>query len=206
MVQKERSRGHRYQQILYTEDMIRRIFLKIPQLLLVAIIVCIAGSYPALASPFGQGVFGADVPFGSGTSMSIALDGTVHLTVDTPSGGTFSGNGSHTVTVTSTDVVGYRLYVYAPGSATMTNGSDTVPASSNTVLGTLATDTWGYNTTGSTTNFIGVTTAPVTIRDATGPHKNGDTTTITYGMKVDQTKGAGEYSAMVVYTAVGKSE
>ena len=170
-----------------------------------AVVVGFAGPV-AHASPFGQGEFGADVPFGAGTSLSIAFSGEPYLNVDPPGSGTFSGTGVHTVTVTSTDVVGYRLYVYAPGSTTMTNGSETVPASSNTGLATLATDTWGYNTTGSTSDFIGVTTAPVMIRDRVGPFKNGDATTVTYGMKVSQTKGAGEYTAAVVYTVVGKSE
>lgn len=158
------------------------------------------------ASPFGQGVFGADVPFGSNTSMSIALGGNVNLAIDTPSGGTFSGSGSHTVTVTSTDVVGYRLYIYTPTSSTMTNGSETIAASSNSSPATLATDTWGYNTNGSSSDFIGITTSPVVIKDATGPHKNGEATTITFGAKVSQTKGAGDYTSTVVYTAVGKSE
>lgn len=173
---------------------------------LAAVSMCIAASYSALASPFGQGVFGADVPFGSATSMSIALGGTVNLNVDTPSGGTFSGSGAHTITVTSTDVVGYRLYIYAPGSATMTNGSETVAASGNTTPAGLATDTWGYNTAGSTTNFAGVTTSPKVLKDVAGPHKTGDPTTVTYGVKVSQTKGAGAYATTVVYTAVGKSE
>ena len=160
----------------------------------------------AFASPFGQGVFGADVPFGSDTSMSIALGGNVDLDVSTPSGGTLNGSGSHTITITSTDVVGYRLYIYAPGSSSMTNGSDTIAASANSSASTLATDTWGYNTTGSTSNFLGITTSPVVIKDSTGPHKNGEGTTVTYGAKVSSTKGAGSYTSTVVYTAVGKSQ
>lgn len=176
-------------------------------LVLVGVLALVAlVSQTASASPFGQGIFGADVPFGAGTSLSIAFSGAPYLNVNTPSGGTFSGNANHTITVTSTDVVGYRLYVYAPGSATMTNGSETVVASSNTGLAPLATDSWGYNTTGSTSDFIGVTTSPVVVRDRVGPFKNGDGTTVTFGMKVDQTKAAGEYSATVVYTVVGKSE
>src|SRR5262249_31903014 len=66
------------------------------------------------ASPFGQGVFGADVPFGSETSMSIALGGNATVNM-TPSGSNFVGSGAHTITVTSTDVVGYSLYIYATG-------------------------------------------------------------------------------------------
>ena len=186
--------------------MMRWLLKKMQYAVLVAAMLVVMSSYWAYASPFGQGVFSADVPFGSDTSMSISLGGNVQLTTTDDGGGTFSGNGAHTVTVTSTDVVGYRLYVYAPTSTALTNGSESIPASSNTVLGSLATNTWGYNTTGSTTNFVGVTNKPVTIKDATGPHKTGDATTVTYGVKVSSTKGAGDYTTNVVYTAVGKSQ
>lgn len=179
---------------------------KVVHVLLTVLLVVVAGNYNAMASPFGQGVFSADVPFGAGTSMSISLGGDVQLNVADIGGGVFAGTGAHTVTVTSTDVVGYRLYIYTPGSTALVNGGDTVPASANTVPGSLATDTWGYNTTGSTSNFVGLTNTPVTIKDASGPHKNGDATTITYGVKVSSTKSAGQYSTSVVYTAVGKSE
>lgn len=171
-----------------------------------AVLLTIAGNYSAMASPFGQGVFSADVPFGSDTSMSISLGGNVQLDATNDGGGTYSGTGAHTITVTSTDVVGYRLYLYTPGSTALVNGSETIPASGNTVLGSLAVNTWGYNTMGSTSNFVGIASSPVVIKDATGPHKNGDDTTVTYGVKVSSTKGAGQYTASVVYTAVGKSE
>lgn len=157
------------------------------------------------ANPFGQGVFGADVPFGVETNITIALGGNVGLNL-LPNGNTFEGTGSHTLTVTTTDVVGYRLYIYAPNGAAMTNGSETIAASSNVAPGTLAMDTWGYNTDGSTTDFIGVTDTPVVLKDANGPYKNGDDTTVTYGMRLSATKGAGEYASSVVYTAVTKSQ
>jgi hypothetical protein len=156
------------------------------------------------ASPFGQGVFGADVPFGSGTSLAIALGGNVSLTL-TPSGSTQTGSGSHTITVTSTDVVGYRLYIYSPTSTALANGSETIAASSNSTLGALALNTWGYNTNGST-NYIGVTSSPVVLKDANGPYKNGDNTTVKYGVYASTTKGAGDYTSRVVYTAVAKSQ
>lgn len=158
----------------------------------------------AFASPFGQGVFGADVPFGSDTSLTVALGSNVSLNL-TPSGGNFEGTGSHVITVTTTDVVGYRLYIYATNTD-MTNGSEVIAASANSSPGALAVNTWGYNTTGSTTNFVGATTTPVMFKDANGPYKNGDNTTVTYGAKVSSTKGAGNYASSVVYTAVCKSQ
>ena len=157
------------------------------------------------ASPFGQGLFNADVPFGGNTTLSIALGGNVSLGL-TSSGGNLSGSGSHTVTVTSTDVIGYKLYAFAPSSTAMTSGAETIPASANSSLATLSINTWGYNTTGSTSNFMGMRTTPSLIKDATGPFKSGDSTTITYGALTDVTKAAGSYSVGVVYTAVAENE
>jgi hypothetical protein len=171
---------------------------------LVVVIVALVSWTPATASPFGQGVFGADVPFGSGTSMAIALGGDVALTLS-GNGSNFSGTGSHTLTVTSTDAAGYMLYAYSPGSTTMTSGSDTIPASSNGTAAPLAMNTWGYNTDGSS-NFMGMTTTPALIKNTSGPFKNGDPTTVTYGVLTNVTKAAGTYTVPVIYTAVAKNE
>ncbi len=181
---------------------VSRIHLVLASLLFVG---CLLFQQTAYASPFGQGVFGADVPFGASTSLSIALGSNVSITL-TPGGGTLSGSGSHTVTVTSTDVIGYKLYAFTPSSSTMTNGTESIPASSNSSAAPLAVNTWGYNTTGSTTNFIGMQTVPSLIKDAAGPYKSGDNTTVTYGIKANITKGAGNYSVGVVYTAVAENE
>lgn len=160
---------------------------------------------PVSAQPFGQGVFGADVPFGSATSLSINLGSNVPLNL-TPSGSNFSGTGSHTVTVTSTDVVGYYLYAHTTGSTNMTSGSATIAASGNTSDNPLSVGTWGYNTTGSTSNFSGMNATSVLIKDASGPYKNGDGTTVTYGANVSNTQAAGSYTVAVTYTAVAKNQ
>ena len=173
---------------------------------LVLLFVCsVLLQQPAGASPFGRGVFGADVPFGSQTSISIALGGNVALSLS-PSGPNFSGTGSHTLTVTSTDVVGYKLYAYSPTSTTMTNGADTIPASGNGSPSSLAVNTWGYNTTGSTTNFVGMLITPTLIKDTAGPYKSGDNTTVTYGALTNITKSAGAYTVGVVYTVIAENE
>ena len=163
---------------------------------------CFLLQQPASASPFGRGTFSADVPFGSETSLSINLGGNVAVNL-TPSGGNFSGTGSHTLTVTTTDVVGYRLYVSSPSGTTMANGSETIAASGNSVASSLAVNSWGYNTDASS-NFVGMLTTPKLIKDATGPYKSGDNTTVTYGVFTDAVKGAGSYTVGVVYTAVAK--
>src|ERR1700757_867183 len=125
--------------------MVRKIHLFTSLLVLVS---CVLMQQPALATPFGQGVFGANNPFGSQTSLTVALGSNVAFSL-TPSGGTFSGTGSHMVTVTTNDAVGYRLYAYSPSSTNMVNGSYTIPASGNSSPATLATNTWGYNTDAS---------------------------------------------------------
>lgn len=180
-----------------------RLYNKLFRVLLVVAGLCALWQFApsAGASPFGQGVFGADVPFGSLTSLTIALGGDATMDV-TPSGGSFVGGGSHTLTVTSTDVVGYSLYVYAAGSTSMTSGSSTIPASGNSSAAPLADNTWGYNITGSTTDFLGITNTPVLVKTATGPYKSGDDTTVTYGLLVNGTKSEGTYSVAVTYTAV----
>ncbi|HEX6461739.1 MAG TPA: hypothetical protein VFZ58_00505 [Candidatus Saccharimonadales bacterium] len=157
------------------------------------------------ASPFGQGVFGADVPFGSATSISIDLGGNVALSL-TPDGGNYKGTQSQVVTVTSTDVVGYYLYAHTNGVSDMTNGAASIPASNNTSATPLSVGSWGYNTTGSTTNFLGMKNTSSLLVDASGPYKNGSPTTVTYGALVSPTQEAGNYSVAVTYTAVAKNQ
>ena len=182
--------------------MIRRWYDRLfrPLVVLCGVFALLSIAPSAFASPFGQGVFGAQVPFGSVTSLTIALGGDVTLNL-TPSGGGFVGAGSHTLTVTSTDVVGYNLYIYSPGGTAMTSGTDTIPASGNTSAGPLATNTWGYNTDGST-NYLGMTTHPVLLKNAIGPYESGDNTTVSYGVLTDVTKNEGSYAVSVTYTAV----
>lgn len=161
---------------------------------------------PAYSSPFGQGVFGADVPFGSSTSLAIDLGTDPSITLATDGPNTLSGNAAHIVTVTSTDVVGYKLYARAIGSSDMVNGTASIPASGNSFPAALSINTWGYNTSGSATNFSGLSTDQAQIKDADGPFKNGDPTTITYGVRADITKPAGTYQVDVVYTVVAENQ
>lgn len=158
---------------------------------------------PVHASPFGQGLFGADAPFGSLTSLAISLGGNVSMSL-TQAGSDFSGSSSHVITVTSNDVVGYRLYAYCNSSTDMTNGSHTIAASANGSPSSLAMNTWGYNTD-SSSNYLGMLTTPSLIKDANGPYTSGDNTTVKYGVLADITKGSGDYTVGVVYTAAAKN-
>ncbi len=171
---------------------------------LLAASLAIAMPTKVFAAPFGAGVFGEDVPYGSPTSLGISLSNAVEMTI-TPSGSSFSGTGSHTVTVTSTDVIGYKLYVNATTDTSLSNGTDTIAASSNNTMNSLAVNSWGYNTTGSTTNFLGMTLSQALLKDASGPYKDGDDTTVTYGAVVDMSKSSGTYTTDITYTAIGES-
>jgi hypothetical protein len=169
-------------------------------LLLIAILgLTVATDATVFASPYGAGKYNATVPYGGQTSMTISTSGNVSIAI-TPGSTAVSGAASGAVTVVSTDVVGYKLYVRAV-SAAMSSAGNTIPASANGTGAGLLTNTWGYNLDAST-NFVGMTTGNVLLRTGSGPFETGDTTTITYGVKIDQAKAAGSYSTTVIYTAV----
>lgn len=179
----------------------RNIFLSFSFLFAIAVI---AGAPSVIAQPYGQGTYDANVPYGNETSLSIATNGNVTIPV-TPTSAGVSANGSSTVTVTSTDVQGYELYVRALSSTNLTNFSSTLPASANGVPAALAMNTWGYNTDASS-NFVGMLLTDTLIRSTTGPVGAGQNTTVTYGIRIDLSKAAGNYTTTVMYTAVPKTD
>lgn len=181
--------------------MLKRVYFS-TMLLLLTISTCV--QQPVFASPYGTGVFGADVPFSGSTAISISIDKDPTI-LTTYSNGLYTGSDSHTVTVTSTDVVGYNLYIEDQTTTNMTNGPDTIPTSANSVPAPLATNSWGYNTVQSSTNFVRMPDNQTLIKSADGPYKNGDGITVTYGVKLDATKRSGVYTTGVTYTAIGKS-
>jgi hypothetical protein len=153
------------------------------------------------AQPYGAGLYDANVPYGNQTSLSIATSGNVTIPNITPTTGGTLGRGTNTVTVTSTDVVGFKLYVRSLTSTNMNNLGALIPTSVNASPATLVADTWGYNTDAST-NFVGTTLSDVLIKSIVGPVSTGNVTTFTYGMNVDLLKPAGNYTTSVIYTAV----
>ncbi|MDB5161782.1 MAG: hypothetical protein JWM52_290 [Candidatus Saccharibacteria bacterium] len=164
--------------------------------------IVLSGSYSVYAQPYGMGLYNADVPYGGATQMSLATGGAITIPI-TPNTSGVLGTNSGTVTVTSEDVVGYKLYIRALSNSNLTTPLGAVlGASSNVTALPLATNTWGYNTSGSTTNFIGATTSDQLVKTQTGPYKNGDITTFTYGVKVNLAKPAGNYSTTILYTAL----
>ncbi len=156
------------------------------------------------AAPYGRGIYNENVPYGSETSLTIGTSGDTTIQISPTDAGTLGTNTSD-VTVTSTDVVGYKLYIRSTTSTDMTNGASTIPASANVSPAPLATNTWGYNSDASS-NFTGTTLLDNLIATRTGPYTSGDLTTFTFGVKIDNSKPAGNYTTSVIYTAVPQTD
>lgn len=152
------------------------------------------------AQPYGKGIYDSNTHYGGETALSISGTNAINFSINPSTAGTLS-SASGNVTVTSTDVVGYKLYIRALGSTSMTRVGSTIPASANLTLVPLVVNTWGYNTDAST-NFIGITTLDVLLKNAVGPFSAGDSTTVTYGLNIDRAVPAGSYASNLVYTAV----
>ncbi len=168
---------------------------------LIAIIaIAFIVDYTAFAAPYGEGKYDENVPYGGDTFLSISAGAAVNLSINPAATGTLA-SASNAITVTSTDVVGYKLYIRAVTSTNMVQGATVIPASANVTLAALAINTWGYNVNGSS-NYLGITTSDALLKDAAGPFSTGDVTTVYYGLNLDRTKRSGSYSSNVIYTAV----
>lgn len=168
-------------------------------------LMCVAIPCVCYAQPYGQGKYDTGVPYGSLTSISISTNGNISVPVTPTSEGSLA-TGLSTVTVTSTGVnpEGYSLYIKALSDTNMDNMGTVLSASANVTPAALANNTWGYNTDAST-NFAGITLNDTLIHDTSTASADGDITNVTYGVKVDMQKKAGNYTANVVYTAVAKT-
>ena len=164
-----------------------------------AVIVNLALLSTCYAQPYGVGTYDANVPYGSQTSLTISASNVSISLSPTSSGVLASTTGN--VTVASTDVKGFKLYVRSLTTTNMNNLGTLLPTSANGSPAALAVDTWGYNLDAST-NFVGMTLSDVLIKSITTPATSGDTTPVTYGVKLDLAKPAGSYSTSVIYTAV----
>jgi hypothetical protein len=152
------------------------------------------------AQPYGKGIYNENVPYGDETSLSISTDGDVTVPI-TPTTSGVLATGTSNVTVTTTDVKGFKLYIRSLSGTDMNNLGALIPASSNGSPSPLAINTWGYNTDASS-NFVGMTLTDTLIRSLTTPISTGDVTTVTYGIYLDLEKPAGNYITTVIYTAV----
>ena len=166
---------------------------------ILCIMLIVPSSY-CFAQPYGQGIYSENVPYGDLTSLSITTSGNVTIPITPTDDGTLA-TSTNDITVTSTDVMGYKLYIRALESTDMDNLGDKLPTSSNEEPGALISNTWGYNTNASNL-FTGLSLDDTLIRSISTPVSSGHITAVTYGIKVDMAKPAGNYIATVVYTAV----
>lgn len=159
-----------------------------------------------------------------GSTISITTSGTVTLNITPVSGGSQS-SASDTVTVNTNNSTGYNLAIKdADATLTLTNGGNTIAASSNTFAtgGALANNTWGWavvnNTTGigsngfdgsysalnnvtsSSSSWAGITASDQQFKNTSTTASN-DATTVWFSAKADTTKPNGTYSDIVTYTA-----
>lgn len=168
--------------------------------LIVIIAIAFVVDFTANAAPYGKGLYDENVPYGGQTALSISAGASVNLSINPSATGTLA-SASGAVTVTSTDVIGYKLYIRAVGSTNMVQGATIIPASANVSLAPLAINTWGYNVNGSS-NYLGILTSDSLLKDANGPFSTGDVTQVYFGLNIDRSKKAGAYSSNVMYTAV----
>ena len=175
--------------------------------LFLTLVFCFLYSQMALANPYGFDNYGGNVPYGSETMLTIATNGNVSIPVQSGVLSTTQLNPT-TITVTTTDQHGYKLYIRSLSSTSMTNAGNNITASANASPGSLADNTWGYTTNaGDLNNFIGITAADVEVKTASsGPYyPTGNTTDVYFGIKVANDRPAGSYTSNVVFTAVAQS-
>ena len=159
-----------------------------------------------------------------GSTISITTSGTVTLNITPVSGGAQT-SASDTVTVNTNNSTGYNLAIKdADATLTLTNGVNTIAASSNTFAAgaALANNTWGWavadtttgigannfdttysvitNATSSSTAWTGITASDQVFKNTTGTATN-DATTVWYSAKADTSKPSGTYADTVTYTA-----
>lgn len=138
--------------------------------------------------------------------ISVDSLATVPISV-TPTGAGAEATANDTVTVDSNDADGYNLTLENDATLTMAGSQGgTLAKTSGTYAAPAALDTnaWGYRLTGFTAGtYAGVEDAPQNIRSTTAT-ASGETTTVTYGVKVNTSVPAGVYSDSVTYTATVK--
>ncbi len=138
--------------------------------------------------------------------ISVSSTPTVAISV-TPAVGGVEATANDTVSVDSNDPDGYNLTLENDATLTMSGPSAATLAKTTGTYGTptaLINNSWGYRLSGFTAGtYAGVEDAAQNIKSTTATAA-GDTTIVTYGVKVDTTKPAGVYSDSVTYTATVK--
>ena len=176
----------------------------------------------AWAAPYGQGRY-SNCSYSDDCVITITTTGSVSLSNTPTPSGSFTID-SDTVTVSSNSINGYTLQLAnsSASEAGLVNGVNTIAAHGSTFGSptTLATNTWGFrvdsaggfgagptstvaNQPSSALTFAGVplSAAPVQIKNYTAGSVSNDTTTVWYGIHVNNSLPSGTYTATVTYTA-----
>jgi len=180
---------------------------KLTVIFALTIISVLAVSTISYAQPYGEGLYGI-TKYGSQTSITISANSGVTIPDITPIQSGTIGTGASIITVASTDVMGYKLYISAYPNTYMNNLGYHIQPSAHTYTYPNVNDTglevdhWGFNTDGGA-NFAGLTAINTdNLIYSTNAPTPGHDTTVTYGLNVDFAAPAGQYSAQVIYTAV----
>jgi len=169
-----------------------------------AIIGAFVISNVSFAQPYGKGLYGI-VTYGNETSLTISTDGNINIPTITPTNNGTLGTGNSTVTVVSTDVMGYILYVRALTSTNMDNLGTPLPSATFSYPGATK-NVWGYNTD-MTDSYTAMSLTDAQIYSTTQPTSiTGHNTVVKYGLYVDFAKPAGNYAVDVIYTAVPQTD
>lgn len=138
--------------------------------------------------------------------ISVSSTPTVAISV-TPTSSGAEATANDTVTVDSNDPDGYNLTLENDATLTMAGSAGGTLAKTTGTYGTpaaLGANSWGYRLTGFTAGtYAGVEDAPQNIKSTTAT-ANAETTTVTYGVKVNTSVPAGVYTDSVTYTATVK--
>jgi hypothetical protein len=138
--------------------------------------------------------------------ISVSSNPTVAISV-TPTSSGAEATADDTITVDSNDADGYNLTVENDPTLTMAGSQGGTLAKTTGTYGApaaLSANSWGYRLSGFTAGtYAGVEDAAQNIKSTTAT-ANADTTTVTYGVKVNTAVPAGVYSDSVTYTATVK--
>jgi hypothetical protein len=176
------------------------------------------------AELYGVGLYGnCDYGYEDECTISITTDGVVNLNSVPNASGLYT-TSSDDVLVDTNSFAGYTLTLSnnsATDNALISGGND-IPAHSGTVASPsdLAINTWGFriddlggfgsgpssaitDQASTTMTFAGVplSGSPVLINDQTSGPVTDDTTTVWYGIHVNNSIPSGTYTATVLYTA-----
>ena len=190
---------------------------------IILFIISMVAPHISSAAPYGSGLYGA-CTYNTCDAISITTSGTVSLPVTPTNSGVYT-TVSDTVTVGTDNSSGYTLsfknsdtntsLVNANGTITASNGTQASPAA-------LALNTWGYrvdglasfgngptsaqNSAGSSSfTFAGVPANNLsahTLKTTSTDANPAETTTVWFGVRIDDTIAAGTYTDQVTYTAV----